>query len=338
MRVKVLRSVVVAAAVAIGAAGMPAVAAADPGGGPTYYLALGDSLAAGYQPNTGQDEPVSYTHDIYNALKASDPSLEFVNLGCDGETTVTMINGGRCTYEGATSQLDAATKFLETHEGQVKYVTDGIGANDVYHCLSGGSGSLGSSGVPDAGCIAQALATVGQNLATINGQLRDAGGSVPQYVGMNYYDPALAGWLEGGVTRVVASATAALNNLFSATITTANSSAGWKTADVLTAFSNNDFTPVDVPVFGTVPTNVARICEWTWMCSQYRDIHANPTGHQIIADTFLPLLEDDGQGSSGSSGSLGSSSSLGSSGSGGSSGSLGSSGSFGSGGSIGSGS
>ncbi|WP_433609522.1 SGNH/GDSL hydrolase family protein [Prescottella agglutinans] len=319
MRVKLLRSVVATAAVALGVVGLPAVAAADPGGGPTYYLALGDSLAAGYQPNTGHDEPVSYTDDIYNALKASDPDLEFVNLGCDGETTATMINGGKCTYPGATSQLDAATKFLAAHQGKVAYVTEDIGANDVYHCLSGGSGSLGSSGVPDVGCIAQSLATVEQNLTKINSQLRDAGGNGPRYVGMNYYDPALAGWLQGGLTRVVAAGTVALNNLFAATIANANSSSGWKTADVSTAFSNNDFTPVDVPGFGTLPKNVGRICEWTWMCTQYRDIHANPTGHQVIADTFLPLLEAGGPGSSassGSSGSLGSSGSNGSTGSG----------------------
>lgn len=303
MRAKFLRSVVVAAAVAIGGVGLPGVSTADPGAGATYYLALGDSLAAGYQPNTGQDEPVSYVDDIYNTLKASDPTLELVNLGCDGETTVSMLDGGKCTYPGATSQLDAAAKFLEAHPGRVAYVTESIGANDVYHCLSGGSGSLGSSGVPDVGCIGQSLATVGRNLAAINSRLRTAGGDEPRYVGMNYYDPALAGWLQGGVTRVVASATAALNNLFSTTITTANSSAGWQTADVLTAFSNNDFTPVDVPGLGSVPTNVARVCAWTWMCTQYRDIHANPVGHQVIADTFLPVLEDAGPGSAGSTGS-----------------------------------
>lgn len=328
MRTKALRSVAFAAAVSIGVVGLPAVAAADPGGGSTYYLALGDSLAAGYQPNTGQDEPVSYTNDIYDALKASDPKLEFVNLGCDGETTVTMINGGKCTYQGATSQLDAATKFLEANKGKVKYVTESVGANDVYHCLSGGTGSLGSSGAPDVGCIAQSLAAVEQNLTKINTQLRDAGGDEPRYVGMNYYDPALAGWLHGGLTRAVAAGTAALNNLFSRTITTANSSAGWKTADVLTAFSNNDFTPVDVPGFGALPTNVARICEWTWMCTQYTDIHANPAGHQVIADTFLPLLEEVGPGSLAS---LGSSASSGSPGSGGALGSSGSSDSTGSG-------
>ncbi|WP_305093714.1 SGNH/GDSL hydrolase family protein [Prescottella sp. R16] len=314
MRVKTLRSAVMAATVAIGMAGLPTVAAATPGEGPTYYLALGDSLAAGYQPDTGHDEPVSYTDDIYAALKQTDPNLEFVDLGCDGETTETMIDGGKCAYPGAASQLDAATKFLEEHRGKVEYVTENIGANDVYHCLSGGAGSLGSSGVPDVGCITQALATVERNLTTINSRLRDTGGDEPRYVGMNYYDPALAGWLEGGPTRVVAAGTAALNNLFAATITTTNSSAGFATADVLTAFSNNDFTPVDVPGFGTLPTNVGRICEWTWMCTQYRDIHANPTGHQVIADTFLPLLEDGSRGSLGSSGSPGSSGSLGSGG------------------------
>lgn len=110
--------------VAVCAVGVPEATAAEP----TYYVSLGDSLAAGYQPDTRKDEPVSYTDDLFATLRASDPNLQHIRLGCSGESTATMINGGRCTYDGAPSQLDAATKFITAHRGQVRYVTEDLGA------------------------------------------------------------------------------------------------------------------------------------------------------------------------------------------------------------------
>jgi len=290
MQGKILSALVCGAITTLAIAIAPASTyAADP----IYYVSLGDSLAAGYQPNTGENEPVSYTDDLYTTLAASDPSLQHIRLGCSGETTATMIAGGTCAYPGATSQLDAATEFLATHRGQVKYVTEDIGGNDVRRCLSGG--------VPDPGCIAQALNTIRTNLTKINGQLHDVGGAEPVYVGMTYYNPSLASWLGGPPEKAVAVATVGVDNLLGATITGANLGVGWQTADVASAFSNNDFgNPVDVPGIGTLPRNVAQICLWTWMCTSYKDIHANPTGHQVIAKTFLPLLTTPGGGGSGS--------------------------------------
>ena len=119
---------------------------------------------------------------------------------------------------------------------------------------------------------------------------------------MTYYNPSLASWLGGPTDKVVAVATVGVDNLLGATITGANLGVGWTTADVASAFSNNDFgNPVDVPGIGTLPRNVAQICLWTWMCTSYKDIHANLKGHQVIANTFLPLLTAPGGG--GSSGS-----------------------------------
>ncbi|MFD4294739.1 SGNH/GDSL hydrolase family protein [Rhodococcus sp. NPDC058532] len=280
-----------------------APAGADPTPAPTYYVSLGDSLATGYQPDTATNEDFAYTDRIYAALRAEEPTLQHVRLGCAGETTETMMNGGRCVYPDATSQLDAATRFLTEHRGQVRYVSEGIGGNDVNHCLSGS----GSGGLPDIGCITDELATIRQNIATMKSQLTEAGGPDVRYVGMTYYDPALAGWIGGGTGRLVANATAVANNVLSATIADANASADWKTADVAAAFANNDFgNPVTLPGIGEVPHNVAQICRWTWMCTPYKDIHANREGHQVIADTFLPVLTgaEPGLGSGSAAGSL----------------------------------
>jgi hypothetical protein len=42
-----------------------------------------------------------------------------------------------------------------------------------------------------------------------------------------------------------------------------------------------------------VPLNVARICQWTWMCAPPPvgpNIHANDAGYHVIADTFAAQL------------------------------------------------
>ncbi|WP_169514776.1 SGNH/GDSL hydrolase family protein [Actinomadura atramentaria] len=250
---------------------------------PTYYVSLGDSLAAGYQPDAKKDTDVSYTDVVYRTLKQSDPNLQHIRLGCSGETTQSMINGGICSYDGAKSQLQAAVNFLRAHPGQVKYVTEDIGANNVDKCLP--------NGTLDIGCLINGIFAISSDVTSINKQLRDAGGDTPRYVGMTYYDPMLAYWLQGGTSQWVGGASAIANNILSFVLTSADDSAGFATADVATAFANNDFgNEVELPNIGKVPHNVAQICQWTWMCTQYHDIHANPTGHQVLAETFLPLL------------------------------------------------
>ena len=64
-----------------------------------YHLALGDSLSQGVQPDaagasvqTGQ----GYADQLYAALLPAHPGLRLVKLGCPGETSRTMIDGGIC--------------------------------------------------------------------------------------------------------------------------------------------------------------------------------------------------------------------------------------------------
>ncbi len=121
---------------------------------PTYYLALGDSLSQGYMPGPGNTDQ-GYVDDLYATLHAHNPNLQLVKLGCSGETTTTMRNGGICSYP-AGSQLAAAEQFLRAHRGSIDYVTLDIGANDVDGCVS-------ASGI-DTACVSAGLATIGKNL------------------------------------------------------------------------------------------------------------------------------------------------------------------------------
>src|SRR5581483_583858 len=103
-----------------------------------YYVALGGSLSRGSQPDKqGKSRPTNrgYTNDLYAAEKPKFKNLQLIELGCPGETTVTMIKGGTCKY-AAGSQLAAAVQFLHAHKGHIAFITLDIGANDISPCFS----------------------------------------------------------------------------------------------------------------------------------------------------------------------------------------------------------
>src|SRR5215831_9559396 len=108
-----------------------------------YYLALGDSLSQGVQPDASGASVrtrYGYPDQLYTVLRSRQPGLRLVKLGCPGETTVTMIHGGICSYAGG-SQLAAADRFLRAHRGRVWLVTLDIGANDPNSCITQPSAS-----------------------------------------------------------------------------------------------------------------------------------------------------------------------------------------------------
>jgi hypothetical protein len=89
---------------------------------PPYYLALGDSLALGIQPNAaGALLPTNrgYVDHLYALSKLHQPSLRLKKLGCSGETTTTMIDGGVCEYTRG-SQLADALAFIMEENGDTR--------------------------------------------------------------------------------------------------------------------------------------------------------------------------------------------------------------------------
>ena len=271
----------VAAMIAAAGALIPTPAKSDPA--PTYYLALGDSLSVGYQPGQG-DTNQGYTDQLYTQLLTKDPNLQLVKLGCSGETTGTMINGGKCTdgrYATGT-QLGDAVAFLQAHPGQVKYLTLDIGANDVDGCLPGGT--------VDAACLASGLLTITTNLNTILSQLDAAGARSAQAAGMTYYDPFLQQWLNGPTGQAVALASIVLATAVNTVEATLYGLYSFRIADVFASFKTAQLLPFKtVPGFGSLPTNVATICALTYMCT-LQNIHANPAGYGVIANTFYSRL------------------------------------------------
>ena len=259
---------------------------------PVYYLALGDSLAQGVQPNAAGisvETPDGYPDQVYAALRRSHPTLRLIKLGCPGETTVTMINGGICHY-GSGSQLEAAVAFLQQHRaqehgtqqerGRVLLVTLDIGANDPEACS--GQPSFSQLAV----CAVKGVPSAVTHLGTIVDRLKAAAGPDVRIVGMNYYLPALAEWHNGLTGRAVAWTAEKLAATFSSLLDRVYTKAGMKVADVFGAFQTSDF-----GTHGAAsPRNVTLLCQWTWECAaapRGPNQHANQAGYHVIAREFL---------------------------------------------------
>ena len=274
MHLRILLAVAAAAAVTA-CSGSPVpnganATAADP----TYYLALGDSLSQGVQPDAAGvsvETRDGYPDQVYAALRRSHPTLQLVKLGCPGETTSTMLHGGACRYR-AGSQLAAGVAFLRAHRGRVLLVTIDIGANDPEHCGA-------QPGLKElASCIGQ-IPAAAANLTTIMTSLKAAAGPGVRLVGMNYYLPALAEWRNGLRGHAVAWVAEKLAATYNDSLDRVYTTSGAKVANVFDAFDTADF-----------PRNVTLLCQWTWACAappRGPNQHANQVGYQVIARAFL---------------------------------------------------
>ena len=278
-------------AAAVAAAAVTACSAPGPAkpAAAIYYLALGDSLSQGVQPDAAgisAETGKGYPDLVYDRLARDHRGLRLVRLGCPGETTTTMIHGGICRYPGG-SQLAAAVTFLHAHRGHVLLVTIDIGANDPETC--GSQPSLASL-VRLASCVGQVPGAAAR-LGTILASLRAAARPGVRIVGMSYYLPELAEWRAGMLGKAVAWASERLAVGYNDLLDQAYDQADVKVADVFSAFGTADFgDPVTVPGLGSVPRNVARICEWTWECApppRGPNQHANAAGYRVIAAAIL---------------------------------------------------
>jgi hypothetical protein len=264
---------------------------------PGYYLSLGDSLSQGDQPNaTGESLPTDqgFTDQLYAVLRRDDPGLELHKLGCPGDTTTTMINGGICGYSGANlvsytsktgSQLTAALDFIR--HNRVPLITIDIGADNILPCLTEGSFSA------VAACVEQQFPIVQSELTDIVGQLRAADPHAT-IVGMTYYDVSLADWLTGSAGQAFATASLTIIGAFRNLLAGVYQAGGARVADVYASFRTADMTgKLTLPGIGTVPEDVGLLCQWTWMCTpapRGPNVHANVIGYGVIARTFLAAI------------------------------------------------
>jgi len=253
-----------------------------------YYLALGDSLSRGAQPNAqGTTAPTSqgYANDLYATEKRRIKGLKLKQLGCMGESTTTMLNGGVCRYS-AGSQLNAAINFIAKHK--IAFITLDIGANDIDGCVSSRTGF-------DTTCLTNGASSISTNVPTIVKDLRNAAGSNVEIAAMTYYDPFLANYLHGSTGREEARVSVQLGKEVNDTLSSDFTTQHFRVADVATAF--DVYTPftstVTVHGLGTIPVAVAETCKLTWMCKAPPvgpNIHASTAGYKEIAKVFAAAL------------------------------------------------
>ena len=252
-----------------------------------YYLALGDSLSQGVQPDAAGasvETDQGYADQLYGTLRSKYPDAGLVKLGCPGETTATMVNGGLCRY-AQRSQLASATAFLRAHHGHIVLVTIDIGANDPENCASG------STLAGKAACAGTAIPAAVGNLNTIMAALRNAAGPETPIVGMSYYLPALADWRNGLADKVGVWGLEKATGVYNDALDRVYKNSGAKVADVFDAFDTSDFgNDSTLQGSGTVPRNVFLVCQWTWACTsppRGPNQHPNETGYSVIARAFL---------------------------------------------------
>ncbi len=203
--------------------GVPAVASEEHPG----YLALGDSVAFGFDPlvsDADRADPENF--EGYPEALAGEVDLQVVNASCPGEAS-----GGFISLSGldnscrpyraffplhvpyATSQLDFAVAFLKAHP-RTQLVTLNIGANDLFVLVRE---CTDEDGVLDAVCFGKGfpelLKTLGQNLAAIYKRIRVEAGYRGQLVALTYYltdyRDAFAAQVIGAINGVVAGVTEA---------------------------------------------------------------------------------------------------------------------------------
>ncbi len=236
-----------------------------------YYMALGDSLSFGYQPNFNFTS--GFADDIFTFLQKANVTDQ-ENLSCAGEKTDTMIQGGcvgRFIHHGfyTGAQLDAAVEFLQSHQGQVSPITLEIGANDVLPDWNNTTCTAGPTTDAD-------LKAMDANIGTIlNRLLKVLAASSGRPTGdlhmLNYYNPF---------------ARECPNS-----------------ADFVRQFNKHladDGMKYRVPVidvysaFGGDAGMAQSVCEgkivngvhdpWTWICNaEFHDIHPTTDGYSVIA-------------------------------------------------------
>ncbi len=239
--------------IAVGAAAARAAPGPELVGPRAIYLALGDSLAFGYQPNL--DLTHGYADLLFPQLQPFG-TRQVVNLACPGETTATMLTGGcrasflrKTRYSG--SQLAQAQALIRANRGRVSPVTLTIGANDV---LS----DLGPGCAERVEAFTAHLEQMAANLDQIVGALVEALDGEGDLFVTTYYNPFAQAC--PGTERHLQ-----------------------EVNDRITAVARRH----GAHVVAVADAFAERICELTWMCSRYRDIHATTAGYQVIAERIL---------------------------------------------------
>jgi hypothetical protein len=254
----------------------------------TFYLDIGGSSSLGTQPtgiatDNGHRTLTGYANDLVVLEKRRGVTLNLYHVGCPGETVQSMLDtktGDHC-YTPPSTQLSRAITYLKNHHSQPGVVTIDLGLNNIRPCIAHTTIGLA--------CAAQQTTLVGDDLPIILKDLKDAAGSQVRFVGFEYDDPFLQRYFNGSAGPEFASETLSVMNTFNAALKVVYGAANVAVADLPATFKSDDATLVTLDNVGTMPENVAEICELTWMCQPAPfgpDDHPDNEGYMDIAEAI----------------------------------------------------
>ena len=226
----------------------------------SYYLALGDSIAYGYQPGKGGGPgafDTGYVNPFAARLRKLSPKIQVVNYGCPGESSVTFTRGGcpalregpklHDPFRGA--QLKAALSFLRAHRGKVSPITLTLWGNDLAPLSAKGKSAP------------KAIVSFASRLDLILEQLRSAaptaeiivtGAWNPEVDRPKLTEPLYRS-LDAAIARTSAASRARVAKMY--------------------------------PVFNP-PRNIRRVCVLSYICAM-GDPHPNDAGYRAMANAFF---------------------------------------------------
>lgn len=225
------------------------VAGSPPRLGRPWFLAVGDSVTAGFTRDpsrAGRND--AWPVQLQALLLGQGRSWDLFDTACSGETTASYV--GRCFGRAAipmladVSQRDLALAAVRQHHDSLQAIFVDIGNNDLLHAATS----------PTLATVVQQLPA---KISAIVGELTSSAPGVPVVV-CTFYDP-LANAQPSTLPRL---------RTLDQTITSTALAHGWRVADFLDAINTGD--PPD-----------ARLCDLV-DCA-HLDVHPTIAGHAALA-------------------------------------------------------
>lgn len=253
---------------------------------PPIYLALGDSMAMGFDPFVdahNRNAYVGYPEYLQEVI-----DIPHTNAGCYGETTASFMSpvapdrgcrqfkdAGLVRAGYAGTQMEFMVDFIENHS-RLELITFALGLNDIVLVLEQCNF--------DPQCIGEtlpgALQAMGDNLVVILATIRGLGYEGPIVVPL-YYDPFPT--VSPSFGQLVA-----INNGILSEIA---SYFGAQVVDVPAAFSAASAAAGGDPCAAGLLIPLTGWNEWVnTVPGASCDAHPSPDGAQLIADTIAQII------------------------------------------------
>jgi len=264
-----------------------------------YYLSVGDSYAAGYQPVAsamqGRDT-AGFAYQVIRLARSRGHHFKLVNFGCGGATTSAVIEQVGCSISNPgpdtddypkMTQANAVDQFIVRHVGHIGLITVSIGGNDILPC---------SNATILLTCVSSAVAAIKSNVTTLLAGLRRVAGPSVPIIGLTYPDVFLGSYTSkvAGSESLAVLSVGAFRTLVNPALSSVYTSFGAHFIDVTQA--TGAYTPLGETTrdgkYGTIPLAVADVCSFTFEC-QLQDVHPTTKGYALIARLIEEALPRD---------------------------------------------